>query len=253
MHQRPIIPKTHEQPSMFDGLDIAPIEKLTCWTPCSPREVLKSEAQLEETLLRDPSALAIISELVGVDFARIGRQVRTGRSLAQRADLVAIGSSPDLPVIVIELMVPALNNEHVTRPIGFAVSLQAKNIVLVAESFPQSTLNLLGVMRSVTDKLGITVHLIKLEAFKNLHGKSAYSLRPLTPRKAPEHRQTFLESLIQRVGRQGDDSLLNCTVSEGKRLESYQRLGNLARIRIYSGHGNARISSMLLGDEPWAS
>ena len=68
-----------------------------------------------------------------MEFARIARQVRTGRSLAQRADLVAIGSSPALPVIVIELMLPALNGEHVTRPIGYAVSLQSKNIVLIAD------------------------------------------------------------------------------------------------------------------------
>lgn len=251
MEKKYSIPEKLKQPTLFKLTELPPQHGVThdYALPCSPRGVFESEAHLEETLLRDPNALKVFSELLGVGITAIARQVRTGRALAQRADLVALAANSKNPVKIIELMLPSLDGEHITRGVGYAIAARAKDLVLVAEAVPEAAANLIAALKYATDRLGITIHLVKLNTFVSSDGKNySYSLRPLTPPRAPQPRQSFLEALAIRVAELGDDSLVNCTVSEGKRMDSYLGLGNVARIRIYSGHGNARIS--VIADSP---
>lgn len=245
MKKKNDIPEQLKQPSLFKITELPPRHGVMhdYALPCPPKEAFESEAHLEETLLRDPNALKVFGDLLGVSITAIARQVRTGRALSQRADLVALAGGGKDPVKIIELMLPALDGEHVTRGVGYAIAAKSKDLVLVAESVPTSAANLLAALKYATDRLGITIHLVQLNTFVSPDGSSySYSLTPLTPPKAPQPRQSFLEALALRVAELGDDSLVNCTVSEGKRIDSYLGLGNVARIRIYSGHGNARIS-----------
>jgi hypothetical protein len=239
------LPAKLSQPNLFKFAELPDTKSAQhdYTVPCSPKHAFESEAQLEDTLLRDHNALKVFGELLGEEITAIARQVRTGSLLAQRADLVALTSNPQKPLIVIELMLPPLDGEHITRGVGYAAALKAKDLILVAESVPENSANLLAALKYATDRLGITVHLVQLLAFSAPDGSSfTYALKALTPPKAPQPRQTFLEALALRVAELGDDSLLNCTVTEGKRLDSYLGLGNVARIRVYGGHGNARIS-----------
>lgn len=213
---------------------------------CSGRQLFQNEAHFEDSIMHDPEAIKVFSTMLGIDFAAFARQVRTGHSLRQYADIVARANDNRGSLIVVELMLGALNSDHIHRGLGYAKALCSKDVILVAESFPQSSLNLLAALRESNDRLGITVHLVKLECLKLNNGKGAYHLRPMTPPRTIESRETFLEALIRQVTSNGDDSLINCTVQDGKRLESNQGLGNLARIRIYSGHDNARLSLVAL-------
>lgn len=245
MNNKNNVPEQLNQPTLFKITELPPRHGSThdYALPCSPKDAFESEAHLEETLLRDPNALKVFSELMGVSITAIARQVRTGRALAQRADLIALADNAKDPLKVIELMLPPLDGEHITRGVGYAIAAKAKDLVLVAESVPDTSKNLVAALKYATDRLGITIHLVQLNTFVTADGSSySYSLTPLTPPKAPQPRQSFLEALALRVAELGDDSLVNCTVSEGKRLDSYLGLGSAARIRIYSGHGNARIS-----------
>jgi hypothetical protein len=228
------------QPTLFKPQELATHFRAYALA-CPAKDVFESEAHLEQTVLHDPKALEVFSQLLGIGIAGIARQVRTGRMLAQRADLVAVGEAPKMPLIVIELMCRPLDGEHITRSVGYAAALKATDIILVATEAPDPARQLIAALRDATDRLGITVHLVRLETLV-LDGEPAYHLRPLTPPRAPRPRQSFLEALAIRTAELGDDSLINNTVFEGKRIESYQGLADTARIRIYGGHGNARIS-----------
>lgn len=210
---------------------------------CDPRSVFENEADFEHTLLNDSAALTVISDGLGVEFEAVARQVRTGSSLAQRADLVAVGTGPTKPLTVIKLMITQMDGEHVTRAFGYACALRAKDIVLIAPSFPTSVRNLISQLGEATQKLGIAIHLIRLSTETSVDfSKGFFRLELLTPPRQRRPRQAFLEDLASRVAELGDESLLGCSISDGRRMDSYMSLGNFSRIRVYSGHGTARIA-----------
>lgn len=233
-----------DQSSLFthEELGLKPTTIRHLVQTCPPRHIFPTEAELESHILQDPAAHELISRQVGIEITQVIRQVRTTRTLSQRMDLVASSSNPTDDSIVIELMLGSLNNDHVLRPISYAQVFNSRNLILVASDFPEHAMNLLSFMAPYLRRDRITVHLIKLETGILPDGTAVYSLIPVTPAKTPDRRQNFLEALIPVVASLGDDSLLNCSVTEGKKLESYIGLSNIASIRLYSGHGHARIS-----------
>lgn len=233
-----------DQSSLFTckelGLKPTTIRRLV--QTCPPRDIFPTELELERHILYDTAAHELIGEQVGIEITQVARQVRTTRTLAQRMDLVASSSNPTDPGIVIELMLDSLDNDHVLRGISYTETFNSRHLILVASHFPQHALNLLDDKAANLKRDRITVHLMKLETGILPDGTATYSLIPVTPAKTPDRRQSFLEALIPVVASLGDDSLLNCSVTEGKKLESYIGLSNIASIRIYSGHGHAGIS-----------
>lgn len=232
------------QPALFDlgafGKDETTASFLAS---CDPRVIFESEADFERTLVHDVDALKAISEVLGVQFEAVARQVRTGRALAQRADLVAVGAGPTKPLAVIELMITQMDGGHVTRAFGYACALRARDVVLVAAGFPQTVRDLVEQLRYATDKLGITIHLVQLHTEASADLTLGYfRLEPLTVARGRRPQEAFLEALAARAAELGDDSLLGCSINDGRRIDSYLGLGNHARIRVYSGHGTARIA-----------
>lgn len=232
------------QPALFDLGDFGKDEASASYlASCDPRVIFENEADFERTLMHDVNALKAISEVLGVQFEAVARQVRTGRTLAQRADLVAVGAGPTKPLAVIELMITQMDGEHVTRAFGYACALRARDVVLVAPGFPQTVRDLIGQLRYATDKLGITIHLVQLHTESSSDLSLGYfRLEPLTIARGPRPQEAFLEALAARAAELGDDSLLGCAIYDGRRIDSYLGLGNHARIRVYSGHGTARIA-----------
>lgn len=197
---------------------------------CPVKEVFPTEADLEAHILHDPEAHKIIGEQAGLTIAQVESQVRTTTMLAHRMDLVASSFNPADPTIVIELMLGSLDSDHVIRGIIYAYLYKASHVVLVASHFPQHAYRLLDELAPLCKHLRITIHLLQLKTGANHDGTAVYSLDPVTPKRTPDRRQSFLEALIPQVHSMGDDSLLNCSVSEGKRLESYIGLANIASI-----------------------
>lgn len=175
----------NEQTTLFDPESLAKgWESPKLLVSCDPRTIFESEADFEQTLMHSQEAIKIIENAVGFEIERIARQVRTGTNLAQRADLVGIGKGPTKPLAVIELMMNQLDGDHVTRPFGYACSLDAQHLVLVAPAFPQNALNLIQQLQRSADRLGITIHLIQLHTESTVDLYQGYfRLEQLSPRR----------------------------------------------------------------------
>jgi hypothetical protein len=232
------------QTALFNMRDFVSEESSTSFlASCDPRVVFESEADFERTLMHDANALESISEALGIEIDAVARQVKTGRTLAQRADLVVVGAGATKPLAVIELMITQMDGEHVTRAFGYACALRARDVVLIAPGFPQSVKNLIEQLRHATERLGITIHLVQLHTETSTDlTQGFFRLERLTAARQPRPQVAFLEVLAARAAELGDDSLLGCPINDGRRVDSYQGLGNHARIRVYSGHGTARIA-----------
>lgn len=231
----------YRQDSLFPFDELAPSEH-KLMRLCPVREVFPREADFETWLLHNSDCHALIGEQAGLDVTQVARQVRTTRDLGMRMDLLMRGDSPVDPLIVVELLLDRLDTEHVLRGLGYACSSNARHLVFVATSFPPAAHNLLAEWAWATKHKNLTIHLISVKTGFLPDGSAACVLMPVTPPAAVDHRQAFLEALIPLTTKLGDDSLVNCNVTDGRRLESYVGLNNILSIRIYAGHGNARIS-----------
>lgn len=239
--------KVGAQSALFtcDAMGVKPTELRELYRDCPVKEIFPTEADLEAQILHDPEAHKVIGEQAGLTVMQVERQVRTTRMLAQRMDLVASSFNPADPKIVVELMLGSLDSDHVIRAIGYAFMYKANHAILVASGFSQHSYRYLEEWEAFLKRERITIHLMHLRTGIKRDGTASYTLDPVTPAKAPDRRQPFLEALIPVVTALGDDSLLNCNVTGGKRLESYVGLKNIVSIRLQSGHGNTSISVIL--------